>query len=158
MQEIELSGSVGAGGANQYGDVVAVQALLKYSMTGRPQFRGSYIEDPDGICGPKTIGLIKKYQEYLRKNGRRVSLDGRIDPAKSGAAFGKRGMWTIEMLCAQALETWVLSGAANDNYVRDMYTKFPKFRAAIPNPPIGTLNLQLASSRRVVGTLGLSLE
>ncbi len=26
MQEIELSGSVGAGGANEYGDVLAVQA------------------------------------------------------------------------------------------------------------------------------------
>lgn len=51
---MSLSGAVGVGGRNNYGDVKTVQQLLQ--RNGFPQLRD------DGRMGPKTIEAIKKYQ------------------------------------------------------------------------------------------------
>ncbi|WIL40650.1 peptidoglycan-binding protein [Pantoea agglomerans] len=51
---MSISGSVGVGGRNQYGDVKTVQQLLQ--RNGYPQLRA------DGRMGPKTIEAIKQFQ------------------------------------------------------------------------------------------------
>lgn len=51
---MSISGSVGVGGRNQYGDVKKIQQLLQ--RNGFPQLRD------DGRIGPKTIEAIKNYQ------------------------------------------------------------------------------------------------
>ncbi|MBD8260009.1 MULTISPECIES: peptidoglycan-binding protein [Pantoea] len=51
---MSITGSVGVGGRNQYGDVKTVQQLLQ--RNGYPQLRA------DGRMGPKTIEAIKQFQ------------------------------------------------------------------------------------------------
>lgn len=159
LQEVNLSRSVGSGGANLKDDVIVVQAMLKYALREKPYFKGTAFSEPNGPMDLNTENVIKRYQLYLRKvNGSQVSVDGRIDPAKDRPSHGNSGMWTIRQLSRDALEWWVLSCAPNYNWVYDMYLTYPVLRQAIPDPPVETLNLRLAgSSNRVVETLRLEL-
>jgi hypothetical protein len=158
-EQINVSASVGAKGVNNRDDVIAIQALLRYALSGRNAFRGVKMPEITGSCDVDTIMAIRKYQEYLRRrNNIRVSIDGRIDPAKETSAFGKKGLWTMLMLNTEAMETWILNGGANGNYINDMFLQYPQLKSAIGAVPVGTLGLTLEPSRRGVGTLGLELE
>ena len=159
-KQVNLSAAVGAKGVNSKDDVIAVQALLKYAMSGRPAWKGINFPEPTGTLDQMTISLIRKYQAFARRrsNGG-VSVDGRIDPAKGERAFGKRGMWTILMLNGDAMESWLLKGGKNSSYLRDIGARYPAFQAAIGDG-VGTLGLELegSGSNGGVGTLGLELE
>lgn len=64
-----ISASVGKRGVNRRGDVLIVQGLLKESAS-----------DPgaaDGVCGPKTVAAIERFQQrFLHRP------DGLIEPGK----------------------------------------------------------------------------
>src|SRR5262245_32788287 len=74
--ESSITASVGAaGGSNSHQDVTTVQTLLNRV----PERAGGPVPGlaVDGICGPKTIAAIRKFQ--VRQFG--VSgADGRVDP------------------------------------------------------------------------------
>ena len=155
-RQVNLAAAVGTRGVNSKDDVIAVQALLKYAMSGRQAWEGVKFPEPTGAMDAATVSLIRKYQSFARRrsNGA-VSVDGRIDPAKGERAVGKRGMWTILMLNGDAMETWFLNGSPNSSFIRDMGLKYPAFQVAI-GEGVGSLNLTLEGSG--VGTLGLELE
>jgi hypothetical protein len=155
-RQVNLGAAVGARGVNSKDDVIAVQALLKYAMSDRKAWSGVKFPEPTGVMDAATVSLIRKYQSFARRrsNGA-VSVDGRIDPAKGERAYGKRGLWTILMLNGDAMETWVMKGAQNSSFIRDMGLQYPAFQAAI-GEGVGTLNLPLEGSG--VGSLGLTLE
>jgi hypothetical protein len=153
LQEVHISNSVGTGGANLKDDVIVVQAMLKYALRENSYFRGSIFTEPDGVIASDTEAVIKLYQHYLRKiRGIRVSADGRIDPTKDRPAYGKCGIWTMQQLSGDAFERWLINNAPNYNWVYDMYLMFPAVRQAIPDPPVGTLNMPVAglSGRQAV--------
>ena len=65
-----LGGSVGANGKNLRDDVLTVQRLLKS--------KGQSLGLVDGVCGPKTISAIRKFQSTF------MSVpDGLIEPSRT---------------------------------------------------------------------------
>ncbi|MDA7415216.1 peptidoglycan-binding domain-containing protein [Xenophilus arseniciresistens] len=72
MPARNILASVGLGGANLTNDVVTIQSMLNNVPTGNggPQPR----LEPDGKCGPLTVGAIRKFQ-LAQFN----SADGRVD-------------------------------------------------------------------------------
>jgi len=71
--DLVLSGSVGSGGVNARPDVLLVQSLL--NLVSVPNGGPSRLLAVDGLCGPLTIEVIRRFQS--------VNLgftDGRIDP------------------------------------------------------------------------------
>jgi hypothetical protein len=76
MAELKISAAVGTGAPNRPIDVRIVQYLLnKVRPTeGGPEVR---LEMRSGICGPKTIAAIRRFQQ--QQFG---SADGRVDPGK----------------------------------------------------------------------------
>ncbi|WP_324021312.1 hypothetical protein GC090_08090 [Pantoea sp. JZ29] len=67
---MSITGSVGIGGRNNYGDVKTVQRLLQNN--GFPQLRD------DGRIGPKTIEAIKSYQSrFMSRPDGLVDVHGR---------------------------------------------------------------------------------
>jgi hypothetical protein len=160
MKEIILSGSVGKGGANQRGDVIVVQALMKYALEGRPFFASARFSDPSGVLDPNTGRLIARYQQFLRRiKVLRVSVDGRIDPGVRGRNPGLvRRTWTIDQLNGHALEAWALKNSPNENYISDICSKYPIVKSAIGHPPLDSLHVGIEMRRDGVGTLGLTLE
>ncbi|PWK96686.1 putative peptidoglycan binding protein [Pantoea allii] len=67
---MSITGSVGAGGRNNYGDVKTVQQLLQ--RNGFPQLRD------DGRMGPKTIDAIKSYQsKFMSRPDGLIDIHGR---------------------------------------------------------------------------------
>ncbi len=158
MEQVNLHGSVGKNGVNSKGDVLAVQALMKYALAERPKWNLLTFPEPTGTFDKATAALIKLVQQHARKESRGgVSVDGRVDPAKGSRAFGRRGLWTIMILNTLAMETWILNNAKNGSYIRDMGIKYPAFRWAIGDSGVGTLNLELEGGKGI-GTLGLELE
>ena len=65
---VELQKSVGKGGINGISDVIKVQRALNILFP-------SLLLDIDGLCGPKTIRRIVRFQKRFMQNP-----DGRIDP------------------------------------------------------------------------------
>ncbi len=148
IEEINVSESVGRGGANRRNDVLVVQALLKYGLSENHYFRGEHFTEPNGMMDHNTITLIKSFQRYLRRIRKiNVSVDGRIDSAKGVKAFGRKGKWTIQQLNGMALETYVLSrGDAEvikSSFIFDLVEKFPQIKTALPDLPVGSLELAL---------------
>lgn len=157
-QNINLNGSVGKNGANLKNDVMVVQAMLKFALEGRSGFRNLRFPFPTGLINDETIELIKEYQRFERKTGVRLSVDGRIDPAKGVKAFGRKGFWTILALNTLVMERWLLNGGRHNNPIEALCRQFPQLFSAIVNVPSGTLNLPIESSIKRVGSLNLSLE
>lgn len=71
-QQIAISASVGAGGANRPDDVRVVQEQLNAQM--RPPREPLVV---DGICGPKTRAMIRDFQRMVCGFN---TPDGRVDP------------------------------------------------------------------------------
>ena len=155
---INVSASVGKNGVNSRDDVLIVQALLKYGAEEKHYFRNEKFPIPTGSMCQDTAKQIKSLQRFLRKNGHKISIDGRIDPAKGNSAYGKKGRWTIRLLNELAFEIWLLSGAKNDNYILDIARRYPQVMAVLDGIPVGTLNIPLESSSEGVGTLNIALE
>ncbi len=160
LEEINVTASVGNNGVNLEDDVMVVQALLKYSLPERKFFRGMKFSEPTGTMDNNTKTLIKQFQSFVRKTTKaKVTVDGRIDPAKGTTAFGSKGQWTIQILNGAALEYYFLSGAKGESYIHDLCRRFPRVERTIGELPVGTLGLSLEPSVRPgVGSLGLALE
>lgn len=86
---IDISASVGRGGVNRTNDVRTIQAALNRL----PPASGGPISPlaVDGICGPKTIDAIQKFQ--LHHFGWK-GVDGRVDP--DGPTLAKLNQLTNE--------------------------------------------------------------
>ncbi|MBX3297414.1 MAG: hypothetical protein KF762_17060 [Acidobacteria bacterium] len=157
--QVNLHASVGENGVNAKNDVIAVQALMRYGLNWRRSWADVELPEPNGVMGPKTAALIRRFQQELRKSaGRGVIVDGRIDPAKGIRPSGRRAMWTILMLNTAAVETFLLKGAEGVSYIHEISKQYPAFKAAIGSNGVGTLDLELEGSAPGIGTLGLSLE
>lgn len=142
-QIINVSSPVGTGGANQRDDVIVVQALLKYALEGRSDFRDIGFPEPCGAFVKTTAQIIKKYQRYNnRRDQVRVAIDGRIDPAKGGAyAFGRRKHWTIYSLNIEALEMALLNGHGSP--LEGICKRWSFIRPLLERNGVGTLGLEL---------------
>ncbi len=158
--EINVSASVGRGGVNLKDDVLVVQAMLKYALDARSYFLGERFPEPSGTMDAATIHLIEQYQQYLRRKLKvPISVDGRIDPAKGSASFGKKGKWTIQMLNADVMEMWLIVHGGEGNHLEDLCRRFPQASAALGGDiPVGGLSLRLEQVAPLVGSLNLALE
>ena len=146
-RDINVSASVGRGGINKRDDVMVIQALMKYGLEGIDWFRGEIFPAPNGIADQGLIKKIERYQRYLRSTNRRVSVDGRIDPAR-GMRTGRNNnlMYTIQQLNSQAEGRCVMmyNDFKNlDRYIDDIRQKYPQVDAILSGTNVGTLNLGL---------------
>jgi hypothetical protein len=159
LEQVNVSASVGRTGVNLSSDVLAVQALLKYALGERRSWQGVRFPEPTGAMDAPTMSLIRRYQmSYRKRLGSSISVDGRIDPAKGRAAFGRKGMWTIQLLNSDAMEWWVMNGADGAGYIQKVGQAFPAFRSVVGSNGVGTLGLELEGGSNGVGSLGLALE
>jgi len=157
---INVTASVGVGGVNLKGDVMVVQAMLKYALEEKPYFRKLKFPEPTGAVCDDTKVLIKEYQRYLRKKENvGVSVDGVIDRAVGEKPFGRRGQWTIHCLNSDVLVKRLLYGGEGSE-IQDLCRKYPQLHSVLDDVPVGTLNLPLAGSNGGggVGTLNLPLS
>ena len=140
---INVSASVGVNGVNNSEDVIVVQALLKYALEQRIDFRGAEFPEPSGAFIKTTSQLIKKYQRYNNREGNiRVSIDGRIDPVKGNAfANGTKKHWTIYSLNADAMEVALLSG--HKSPIEGICKRWSFIRGILNKNGVGTLGLEL---------------
>ncbi len=150
---INVSNSVGRNGANALGDVLVVQALLKYAVEERRGFSHIRFPIPTGKIDNFTIQAIKQYQRQKRRYFPKFPVDGRIDPARGNAI-----KWTIGLLNGDAYETWLLTGQNRDNYILEIADYCPQIKSVLPVIPVGTLGLTLEPSKRAFGSLNLGLE
>jgi hypothetical protein len=159
LEHVNVSASVGKNGVNLSSDVLAVQALLKYALGERRSWQGVRFPEPTGAMDAATMSLIKRYQmSYRKKLGSSISADGRIDPSKGRTAFGRKGMWTIQLLNSDAMEWWLLNGADGAGYIQAVGQMFPAFKSVVEGNGVGTLGLELEGGTNGVGSLGLALE
>jgi hypothetical protein len=139
---INVSSSVGVRGVNHTDDVIVVQALLKYALEHKRDFRNEEFPEPCGAFLKTTSQLIKKYQRYHNRNGSLVSIDGRIDPAEGSAyAKGSRKFWTIYALNIDAVEAAFLSG--RKSAIDGVCSRWPFIKKILNKNGVGTLNLEL---------------
>jgi hypothetical protein len=142
---INVSASVGISSVNQLKDVMVVQALLKYALEKRIDFRGEEFPEPCGVFIKTTAQLIKKYQRWVNRSRRvPVSIDGRINPVKGGAyAFGKNKLWTIYALNVDAMERALLEGEAGGDYIEAICQRWAFLRPVLNKSGTGSLDLAL---------------
>lgn len=155
--KINLTASVGENGVNLKDDVMVVQAMMKYALEGRPQFRRFRFSEPTGAMDKNTAQMIREFQRNLRRRGIRVSADGVIDRAVGEKPFGKKSHWTILQLNWEVLEWRLLSGGSGSEF-EDLCRKFPQLHAVLDDLPVGSLDLSLEPSMPRVGALNLSLQ
>jgi len=105
--DIVISASVGQGGRNIADDVFKIQ----YGLDQVPPIDGG--PNPplkiDGLCGPKTIGAIRAFQQ---KHFGWAGCDGRIDPGKQTLRMlnEKRQRWIQPYLPLNpATDGWLLA-------------------------------------------------
>ena len=150
FNEINLTNSVGKKGVNNSADVMVVQAMLKYAVEKNPYFAyTNFFPVPDGNMEEETLLNIKTFQMFVReKLNNRVSVDGRIDPAKglfvSACKPGgrQRLTWTIGQLNGACLEAPFLRG--KDNYTADVCKAFPEAKRALGRTSARNLSLAMA--------------
>ncbi len=151
FNEINVDNPVGAGSraVNNRDDVLVVQAMLKYAVANNPYFAYTNVFPVTGQMDNETILNIRTFQQFVReKLNSRVSVDGRIDPAKGlFVSSGKRGnrqrlTWTIGQLNGAALEACFLKG--REDYIADICKMYPQVRAILAGNAVGSLRLALA--------------
>jgi hypothetical protein len=156
---LNVTASVGENGVNLKGDVMVVQAMLKYALEEIPYFRKFKFPEPTGAIDDDTKLLIKGFQRFLRKqDDLRVAVDGVIDRAIGEKPFGKRLTWTILSLNAQVLEMRLLRGGGGGSEIQDLCRRYPQLYSVLDDAPVGSLGLSLEPSSRGVGSLNLGLE
>ena len=146
-RDINVSASVGEGAVNRSEDVLVVQALMKYALPRLDYFRGIHFPIPNGVADKKFYSLIRKFQRYLRKNNARVSVDGRIDPAKGMRAGVRQNLlWTIQQLNNEASHTYMIQKGFDvdqNGYIEVLCEQYPQVEAILSGTAVGTLNLGL---------------
>ncbi|MEZ5346507.1 MAG: hypothetical protein R2681_13235 [Pyrinomonadaceae bacterium] len=145
--EINVDRPVGKGGVNLREDVMVIQAMLKYALEGRSYFQGDFFPMPSGVMDKDTLTLIEAYQTFLRREcGRKVSVDGRIDPAKGIFVSDRRTLtWTISQLNAHAQEVHLYSSKGGGrNYLAGIRNMYPQVDAILSKTAVGTLSLALS--------------
>ena len=156
LDKINVTASVGETGVNSKDDVMVVQAMLKYGLEEKVQFRHFKFPAPTGTFDRETAALIKEYQRYMRRKYKvRISVDGVVSRAVGEKPFGSNGLWTILYLNSEILEMRILRGGEGNEF-EALCRTFPQLYAALENLPVGTLNLSLEPSG--TGTLNLGLE
>lgn len=105
--DIVIAKSVGQGGVNQQADVFNIQ----YGLDQVPPIDGGPTPPLkiDGLCGPKTIGAIRAFQQ---KHFGWAGCDGRIDPGKQTIAKlnEKRQRWIMPSLpLSLTTDGWLLA-------------------------------------------------
>lgn len=140
---INVSASVGVNGVNRSEDIIIVQALLKYGLEGRTEFRDAEFPEPSGAFVKTTAKLIKKYQRFNnRSEGVRVSIDGRIDPLTGSVfAYGKKKHWTIYSLNVHAEEMSLVY--YNTPLIEGICKRWPFIGEMLNKNGVGTLGLPL---------------
>jgi hypothetical protein len=131
---------VGKAKINSWGDVMIVQALLKYVREGKggePGFDflpGSPpLRNPDGIFySGETDRVILAFQKFNNRGfGRKkFTEDGVISHAKGRSTFGTGKKWTIVELSQQA-EILCLARRHADNHITAILSAFPQVRIAL---------------------------
>jgi hypothetical protein len=157
LYKINLTASVGEKGVNLKNDVMVVQAMMKYALEGRPQFRRFRFSEPTGAMDKNTAELILEFQRDLRRRRYKVAVDGVMNRAVGEKTFGKKGFWTILHLNSEVLEWRLLSGGSGTEF-EDLCRKFPQLHAVLDDLPVGSLELSLEPSMPRLGSLRLSLE
>ena len=157
-QLINLTASVGKNGVNLKGDVMVVQAMLKYSVAEHPYFRRYKFPEPTGAMNDETKHLIERYQKFLRRKDKiDVAVDGVIDRAIGEKPSGRRGQWVILCLNTQVLVARLLGGGEGSE-IQDLCRRYPQLHTALDDVPVGSLGLTLEPSVQGVGSLNLGLE
>lgn len=127
---LNLSESVGKGGANKTGDVMLVQAMFQYIAKGfKPKFIGvnsaDDIPEPSGDYDDKTERAIKSYQRKHIRN--LLKVDGIIHPASYENRNLKRmtsPLMTITLLGSHLLDASLMNG--DDDQFTGIVRMFPK--------------------------------
>ncbi|NNE98682.1 MAG: hypothetical protein HKN25_06645 [Pyrinomonadaceae bacterium] len=148
-RDINVCNSVGKGGFNARADVMVVQALMHYALPRLPYFHSTAFPMPNGNADEQFVRNIVKFQRYLRKNNRRVSVDGRIDPAKGMQAGRRKNLyWTIQQLNSLASDKWILLNNMNvedqDGFIDELRRLYPQVDAILAGTAVGSLSLALA--------------
>lgn len=100
---INVVEKVGVNGSNAGGDVMVVQAMLKY-LTQRPQrWTTASIPEPSGILDAQTQKAIFDYQQFVRTNPFQakyywVAKDGSVSSYKKGVQLLHKQRLTITVL------------------------------------------------------------
>jgi hypothetical protein len=125
---------VGALKTNGWGDVLVVQALLKYVREGKGGERGfdflpgePPLRNPDGIFyRGETDRLILAYQKATNRGFGRKTLteDGVISHAKGKSTWGTGKKWTIVDLNEQA-EIVCLALRHGDDHIKAIQQAYP---------------------------------
>ena len=127
--------------------MIVVQALMHYALRQIPYFGSDRFPFPNGRMDEAGEKLIKKFQRYLRKTKTRISVDGRIDPAKGFyTGVRKNLLHTIQQLNNKAQDTYCATTgdwSAMDEYIDDVRKVYPQVDAILSRPGVGTLNLGL---------------
>ncbi len=124
-----VSATVGTRGANEKGDVMVIQALLKYialsSFISVPA--DSQIKDVNGYFNAETASAIRWFQHKF--NTHLISQDGLVHPASfknRSIKFGGKQMmiFFLNVIAAQA----ALFHSRESNYTEAIFKEFPQLK------------------------------
>lgn len=138
---LNVDEKVGLAKPNGWGDVVIVQALMKYIREGKGGERGfdflhgePSLRNPDGFFHPgETDKQILAYQKASnRKNFGKVRLkeDGVIGHAKGKSGWAAGNRWTIVDLNTQAQIICLALRHGND-HIKVIQEAYPQVRIAL---------------------------
>jgi hypothetical protein len=100
---INVVEKVGVSGSNKRGDVMVVQAMLKY-LTQRPQrWTSASIPEPNGVLDANTQKAIFDYQQYVRTNPLQaryywIARDGSVSSYRKGVPLLHKQRLTITVM------------------------------------------------------------
>jgi hypothetical protein len=126
---INVDEKVGVKGSNKPGDVMVVQAMLKY-LTQRPKkWTSVALPEPNGILDPNTQKAIFDFQQFVRTNPFQaphfwIAKDGSVSSFRRGVKLLHKQRLTITVLnddCA------MLSAALRDgkDHIDAIIKKWP---------------------------------
>lgn len=97
---INVLEKVGVNGANASGDVMAVQAMLKYLTQRPPKWTSASIPEPNGVLDANTQRAIFDYQQHVRTDPFQakhywIARDGSISSYRKGVRLLHKQRLTI---------------------------------------------------------------
>lgn len=137
FETLNISESVGKGGANKTGDVMLIQAMLQYLAVApqTPKFIGlnsaDEVPEPSGEFDGKTAHAIKSYQrKYIREL---LKADGIIHPASYENRNLKRAkpLMSITLLHIHLFDGAI--GHNDDNHFKGLVRVVPQLLPWIQN-------------------------
>jgi hypothetical protein len=114
---------------NVFGDVMAVQALLKWNQQLTVRWSKLTATEPNGILDATTKKMILDYQAFVRRRGGPfwVALDGRVSPSRGDGQLGGKQIFTITQMNGDA-EMITAALALPGNHVTEIVKRFPQLR------------------------------